>query len=318
MQAGPPAGQPVAAQLGLVERAVLAAELSVQPILQGLHARSPALLGLLQGLAPLQAGCAPDITEQWRGAGVARRAGCVDGMSDSGWIGQMPQQAGHIGDQGMHVSPQRQHRRQRRPVQRIDLGPPGVTPGLCQQAGLVGTQFLVEQAARGQGMFSQHALAPGVDGVHGGFVHGLGRHRQAPGRLLPQGAGRMLGQQLQQQGIVRRGRLLAAEAAGGVHQAGADAVAQLTGGGTGEGHHQDLRGPQGGAKTGVGIAMAQHQAQVDGRNRPGLAGAGAGLDQAAAPQRQAQGVEWLRHRRPAQHGHGHRRRRRPPRPADAV
>jgi hypothetical protein len=38
-----------------------------------------------------------------------------------------------------------------------------------------------------EGVLAQHALAPGVDGVHGRVVHGLGGHRQAPGGLLARG-----------------------------------------------------------------------------------------------------------------------------------
>ena len=232
----------------------------------------------------------------------------------------MRQQAAHVGGQLRHPGPLGQHGSQRIAVQRIDLGAPGIACRLGQQAALVGAQLFIEQAATVEGMLAQHALAPGVDGVNRRFVHGLGRRGQAPGGLGTLGTCRVGDQQALQQAVLRRRLLHTPEAAGRLQKPRADAVAQLAGGGAGEGHHQDLRRPQRAAKAAVGPAMAQHQAQVERGNGPGLAGAGAGLDQPAAPQRQAQGVQGLTHprlqRHPQPHGaarwHGCR-----PRPAAA-
>ena len=96
-----------------------------------------------------------------------------------------------------------------------------------------------------------------------------------------------------------------------------DAVPQFQRGRFGEGHHQDLRRGQrfterrgllGRFRTlekphvhvgrirrvkvhGAALAMSQHQPQVQGCDRVGLAGAGTGLDQSAAPQRKMQRLD---------------------------
>jgi len=70
-------------------------------------------------------------------------------------------------------------------------------------------------------------------------------------------------------------------------QASADAVRQLAGGRTGEGHHQHVlrqQWPHGRSQI---AAMAQHQAHIQRSNRPGLARTGTRLDQVAATQRKA-------------------------------
>ena len=103
----------------------------------------------------------------------------------------------------------------------------------------------------------------------------------------------------------------------GLGQPRPDAVTQFQRGRFGEGHHQDLRrgqrfterrgllgrfGPLKKPHVHVGrirriktcratLAMAQHQPQVQGCDRVGLAGAGAGLDQPAAPQRKMQRID---------------------------
>ena len=90
---------------------------------------------------------------------------------------------------------------------------------------------------------------------------------------------------------------MAAKAGGRLHQPGANALAQLARGRAGEGHHQNLRRLQGAGLAlrgkGIGPAVAQHQAHDQGGNRPGFAGAGAGLYQAAAVQGEGEGGQWV-------------------------
>ena len=75
-------------------------------------------------------------------------------------------------------------------------------------------------------------------------------------------------------------------------QPGSDAVTQFLGGGIGEGDDQDL-GRGEGAWLSLGLAMTEHQADVEGRDGEGLAGTGAGLDQTAAVEGKTQGIECL-------------------------
>src|SRR5690606_36964461 len=90
-----------------------------------------------------------------------------------------------------------------------------------------------------------------------------------------------------------RVRQLATEGLGRLDQTGADAVTQLLGSRVGEGHHQEFRGqrrPHAAAHT----TVADDQAQREGGNGGGLAGAAAGFDQATATRRTAQG-HWSLH-----------------------
>ena len=203
-------------------------------------------------------------------------------------------QAAHVLHQGIHAGPDGQHGIQRGAGQRIALLAPVVLGGFGLALLLVGLQGFVEQAAAVEGMLAQHALAPGVDGVDGRVVHAFGGHGQAPGGLL---ACRAFGVGLQQglqQAVVCGHRPLATEAGHGFDQAGADAVGQLARGCAREGHDQDV-GRHQGPPEGLRAAVPQHQAQVEGGDRPGLAGAGAGLDQAAAVQGKVGGVEYMAH-----------------------
>lgn len=171
---------------------------------------------------------------------------------------------------------------------------------------LVGSQRLVEGVAAVEGMLAQHALAPGVDGEHRRVVHRLGGHRQPPRGLGACGLVRVIGEQRGEQSVVAPGRGLAAKAARGFDQARADALGQLLGGRAGEGHHQNLgrkqravkggrRGVCAGFVAGVAFArapaVAEHQPQVERGDGPGLAGAGAGFDEAAAVEGKAQRLE---------------------------
>ena len=104
---------------------------------------------------------------------------------------------------------------------------------------------------------------------------------------------------------------------GGLGQPRPDAIPQFQRGRFGEGHHQNLwRGQRFAERRSLlggfgpfkkphvrfgrirriktcraALAMAQHQPQVQGCDRVGLAGAGAGLDQPASPQRKMQRID---------------------------
>ena len=151
----------------------------------------------------------------------------------------LAQQVAHVLVQRGLVAPDLQQFPQRLFRQRIAFAPPVVLHRLGQQGLLVGDQFLVEQAAAVEGMFAQHALAPGIDGVHAGLVHALGGHRQLPGRLVACLLVGVVGQQALQERVGGR-RRLAAKAACCFEQAGPDAVGQLARGCAREGHDQDL------------------------------------------------------------------------------
>src|SRR5690606_12369172 len=90
-----------------------------------------------------------------------------------------------------------------------------------------------------------------------------------------------------------RVRQLATEGLGRLDHTGADAVTQLLGSRVGEGHHQDFRGQQRPHEA-VHTPLAEERAPIEGRNGEGLAGAGAGFDQAPATQWAAPG-QWSLH-----------------------
>ena len=181
-----------------------------------------------------------------------------------------------------HVAPDALHLRHQRRGHGVKLLTPVVLHGVEAQCGLVAHQLFFEQAAAVKGVLAQHALAPGVDGVDGGVVHGLRGQRQAVGGLLAGFALGVVGLQFQQEIVFGFGH--AAEHLGRLGQAGPDAVRQLARGGAGEGHHQHVLRQQGAHRRGVGVAVAQHQAHIERSNRPGLARASARLDQLAATQ----------------------------------
>ena len=175
-------------------------------------------------------------------------------------------------------------------VQRVHEAAPVVAHHFGQQIGLVGLEALGEQAVAVEGVLAQHAVAPAVDGGHGGLVHPLGGQLQLAGAGGP--ALRRVGvAQLPEQRVGLGPASVRAEVGGGLGEAGADAVAQLLGGGVGEGDDEDLRWREGPGEGGPVVAVAQHQAQVEGGDGEGLAGAGAGLDEAAARKRETQGVK---------------------------
>ena len=124
-------------------------------------------------------------------------------------------------------------------AQRQHMAAPVVAHGFGEQVRLVGHGIRAGRLAAGESVLGEHALAPAVNGEHGGLVHPLrGEFQLARGAGARFGAG-VSGDQLAQE-IIRRG--LVAEGGGSFGQARADALAQLGGGGLGECHHQDLRG----------------------------------------------------------------------------
>ncbi len=147
-----------------------------------------------------------------------------------------------------------------------------------EQLALVGDEFGIEQRPALEGVLQQHALAEAVDGENGRLVDG--------GELVDEALGRLLGvlqprQQLVQQRVVAGGPLQRRQ---GLPHTGANAVPQLFSGGLGEGDHQNFahRTP-----------LFQQQAQVEGGDGVGLAGAGARLDEAHAVAGKLQGLERL-------------------------
>ncbi len=230
-----------------------------------------------------------------RGHGVAARLlGLLHAVGQRACAGAGRQvlrgQAAHVVHQRLHAAPHGQHGVQGGAIERVALLAPVVLRSLDLHGGFVGAQFLVKQVAAVKGVFAQHALAPGIDGVHGRVVHAFGGQRQAPGGLGARRAIGVGGQQIGQEGIVRGHGRLAPKALRRFYQAGADAVRQFARGGAGEGHHQNVGRAQRAGK-GLAAPVAEHQAQVERSNGPGFARARAGLDEAAAPQREIDGVQ---------------------------
>ena len=147
----------------------------------------------------------------------------------------------------------------------------------------IGEQSIGGEALAGfQRMLAQHPRAEPVDGEDGRQVGVLGRGAQARGQLR-RGFAHLRARQMRvdhragQRGFVafagRRGR---ADQRGGQRQPLADALAQLLGGRLGVGDRQHLAHAQ---------AVLDDQPGEQRGQGEGLAGAGAGLDQARAAQR---------------------------------
>jgi len=139
--------------------------------------------------------------------------------------------------QGIGTAPLATHPVQRFAVHAITEAPPVVAHDLAKQVAVVGFQALGEQAAAVEGVLSEHALAPAVDGRHGRFIHPLHGNFQAIGAAWPVCFGVVVAQ-LQQQRIAAF--QFAAEEARSLGQTSTDTLAQLLGGGIGEGHHENL------------------------------------------------------------------------------
>ena len=267
-----PGGTATDLDLAPVPVGLVLLQVHLQPVAQGLHMLRPTRT---QGLFLL---CMRLQALHQRG-----------GLRQRGQVGV--QQLVQVGMQPIDMGPDAGHGFELRRGQPIALLAPVVLHGLGLQAVLVGAEFFFVELAAVHGVLAQHALAPGINGEHGRFVHGFGGEREAPGGMLALRAGGIVLQQRGEKGVVRRHGGQATKALCGLGQPCTDTARKLARGGAGEGHHQDLRGHQR-----LPTAMAQHQAQHQGSNGPGLARARAGLDEAAAVQRKGQRLQRLRQR----------------------
>ncbi|MNM65164.1 hypothetical protein D3C81_765900 [compost metagenome] len=140
--------------------------------------------------------------------------------------------------QGVGAAPVAAYPGQRVALHAIAEAPPVIAHDLAQQLAVVGFQGLGEQAAAVEGMLAQHALAPAMDGRYRSLVHPLHGDFQPAGATRPVLLWVIVTQLVQQRiGVFQ----FATEEPCSFSQAGADALAQLFGGGVGEGHHEDLR-----------------------------------------------------------------------------
>ncbi len=208
------------------------------------------------------------------------------------------------------------------------FAPPEILHHFTHQGRVVGHQLRIEGLAALEGALCQRALAKAVDGVDGGEIEAL--DGQCQQRLRP--FGRDARQQLGKQGIGgcsigRRGLASAIDSSAidlmpfglslskpsalrraqgerkiqvrcsrlihllhrrpRLHQPSADAAAQLRRRRLGEGNHQNALHRQ---------RLLQHQAQVERRDGPRLARAGAGLDGVEASEGRSDDVERFSHR----------------------
>jgi len=217
-----------------------------------------------------------------RGVVSAQHAGEVVDLrqrlaADAQLLQRLPQQGRNRGLQLRRVGPQRADPRAVFAFEHEAMLAPVVAHRLGQQRAFVAVHLLHQRMAAVERVLAQHALAPAVDGEHRCLVHPLRGKFQLP---CSQCAGLVGGVVRHQAAQVIVRRALAAEHFGSLGQARADALAQLGSGSLGEGQHEDLRRQQ----CRAGAAVAQHQAQVQRRDGPGLAGAGAGFDQLHALQ----------------------------------
>ncbi|MNO72254.1 hypothetical protein D3C76_631950 [compost metagenome] len=189
--------------------------------------------------------------------------------------------------QRLGAGPAVRHGSRRAAAERIEVAPPVVAHSFGEQFALVGGEVLGEQAAAVEGVLAQHAVAPAVDGRDGGFVHPF-RSQPQQARAAGPAFGGIGIAQLHQQAIVLRVRF--GEAMRRLGQAQADAVAQFLRRGVGEGHHEDFRWAQRPLER-LFATMGKHQADIEQGDGEGLAGTGAGLDQAAAVQREIEHIE---------------------------
>ncbi|MNZ54156.1 hypothetical protein D3C78_720500 [compost metagenome] len=221
---------------------------------------------------------------QQRGEGFRRQQRPV-GIAEAGFL--LRQQRLQRAGQRLGAGPAVRHGIRRTAGERVEVAPPVVAHGFGEQFALVGGEVLGEQAAAVEGVLAQHAVAPAVDGRDGGLVHPFGGEAQQARAAGPAFGGIAVAQVHQQAVVLRLGL---GETACRLGQAQADAVAQFLGGRVGEGHHEDFRRAQGPGER-LLAAVGQHQPHVKKRDGEGLAGTGAGLDQAAAVQREIQYIE---------------------------
>ena len=218
------------------------------------------------------------------GAGVGQRFGRRRRGVEQVDVGE---QAVECRQQRLRAGPPQDHLRRQGDVERCEKRAPVIAHRCQPLLALVGLEGLREQAATVEGVFAQHAVAPAVDRRHRRLVHPFGGELQ-PARAAGVLRGRVGGTQFAQQRVDRL--VIGAESLGGLGQPRPDALAQLLGGGLGKGHDQDL-GRRQRPRAGAAIAVAKHQTQVQRGNRVGLAGAGAGLDQPAADEREGERIE---------------------------
>ena len=197
------------------------------------------------------------------------------------------QQRLHVFDQRMHAGPDLEHFLQHLAGKRVALLTPVVLRGFGLALAFIGFQRFVKQIAAVKSVLAQHALAPGVDGVDGSIVHALRGHIESPGGSIALCARRIGVAQVAQEMVMRLGFGIATKTLHGLDQPRSNAVRQLARGSAGEGHDQNIGWHQRPGKA-MFCTVAQHQAQIKRGNRPGLASACAGLDQARTPQRKVQ------------------------------
>jgi len=154
-----------------------------------------------------------------------------------------------------------------------DACSPIVVTHIMQDGALIADHLRIEQGTAFEGVFQQGPLTKSMNSEDGGIIESV----QGPGQELDGlcRVDRPLGEQDFLQGIPRGAA--AAEQAQGVIDAGANPVAQFGRCRFGIGYHQDFFRPQ---------AAFQQQQDVQGTDRPGFAGSGAGFDQVETGGRQ--------------------------------
>ncbi len=184
------------------------------------------------------------------------------------------------------VLPLGEERGQRRWAVRIGDPPaPEIARHLAMQLGIALQELRREGDAGGERRVGERALAEAVDGEDRGLVEGLARELETRLHVgLRQPGTFERRQQPGREGIgaFRSARLQAVQ---GLHDPGADPLAELGGGGVGEGDHQDLAGLE---------ALLHQQAEVEPADVPGLARAGGRLDQVDPGERAGEYVQGRR------------------------
>ena len=168
------------------------------------------------------------------------------------------------------------------PLLRIDHVTPVIPHRLGAQFRKVGFELLFEQAAAIEGVFTQHPVAPAMNGRHRRLVHPFRSQLQLPCAARAFQRLRMVVEQAPQCRVGGVG-CIPPEMPRRAQQPFVDARPQFPRCGIGKGDHQDARRQQG-LGEGPVATVTQHQPQIKGRDGEGLAGSGAGLDQAAPVQ----------------------------------
>ena len=197
-------------QPGAIPLSGVGGELLVEPVLHRARALGPALRERDQRTAVGAADALDQRGQRFATGRIAPRFGPPDrillarlprAVVPLRALQRLADQLAHVRDQGMHVGPLRERELQRLAGERVAVLAPVVLRGFGQQHALVGGELLVEGVAAVEGVLAQHALAPCVDGEHRRVVHGLGRHRQAPGGVAARGRVGVGGEQRVEQGV---------------------------------------------------------------------------------------------------------------------